>query len=366
MREGLALLAQMRVDCAAWSRVHYAPHGEVGRDRKDTNAVLRLQLAWALQREGTASDAPLLRFALEEEVKWREEDPWQGVGETLEILAACTAQLRDVQDVWMFVRAKRANFDTECGFDRRHVLAAGVAKTLDYLQSSDHPDREAAIALLLDEHGNPLFDEHDLNSWHRRRQGQMPYDADERLCIWFERAMAVGRVDIASYLVDERLRNGPRDLQTLQSRAFDLESLERWREAIDLRKECFALIDDGFDQAGEACRIARLERAAGDLDEAQRWLRQAAQWHAENVSWRQVGLGRMFVEECFTCAAALGVGRGNDMFVLADHFAKETPRLPLVALEAAVRASEVLRNPHLSRYKQRAAREARRIEKIIK
>jgi len=361
MTVGRELLAQMRVDVSAWSAVRYRPRGKVGRDRRDLNAMARRQLAWALQEDFQATDAPLLRFTLEEEVKWREEDPWQGVGETLEILGALTAKERDVRDVWLLARAKRANFDTACGFDLFHVFAAGIEKTIAYVQSSDHPARQEVLDVLLDEQGAAQCSDEDLQRWRDSRPGEMPRAAEQRGRVFFERALALGRKDIAGVLLDEQIRQGPRDANSIRSFAYDLESLERWSEASALRKEGFVSIEDLFDKAGEACSIARLERLAQNPEEGARWLQLAGDLHAKNISWREVGLGRMFVEECFRTAAALGAERGAELFVLGDGLARETPRLPLVALEAAVEAAVIIKSPRLAHYRQKRTREAKRI-----
>lgn len=363
MKVGRELLAQMRMDSSAWSAVRYRPRGKIGRDRRDLNAMTRMQLAWALQSDYQKTDGSLLRFALEEEVKWREEDPWQGVGETLEILGALTARERDVHDVWMFVRAKQANFDTACGFDLRFAFAAGVEKTIVYVRTSDHAERQTVLDVLLDEQGAPRCIEEEVRRRLDSRPDQLPRDPNQRSRVFFERAMSLGRRDIANHLLDEEIRQSSRDANAIRSFAYDLEALERWSEASALRKEAFAAIEDIFDKAGEACTIARLERAAKNPGEGERFLLFAAKLHAENISWREVGLGRMFVEECFRTATALGPERGATLFVLADGLAKETPRLPLVAWEAAVEAAEVVKSPRVSHYRRQRTREAKRIGK---
>lgn len=347
-----------------WSRIAYLSENDPQGSRRDAHARARLQVAWALERDFQPSDAPLLRFALDEEVKWRHEDPWQGIGETLEILAALTASLRDVQDVWVFARAKRANFDTHCGFDRRHICAAGMTKTLAYVQSSAHPEKESVLELFLDERGLPQFDDDEITSWLANRLEVQSLDAEQASRVWFERALALGRRDIASLLLDAQMQRGPQDASSLREYAGDLEALERWNEASVLRKARFDSIGETFDKAGEAQRIARLERLAQNAEEARHWLHIAGKLHAEHESWREVGLGRMFVEECFLCVVALGAERGIEMFSLAERFAKETPRLHLVALEAAVLAAETVKSPRLGVYRGRRTKEAKRIEKL--
>ena len=364
LQDGLELLAQMRSDRAAWSRIAYLPENDPQGSRRDAHDRARLQLAWALERDFQPSDAPLLRFALDEEVKWRHEDPWQGIGETLEILAELTASLRDVQDVWVLARAKRANFDTHCGFDRRHICAGGVTKTEAYVRSSDHPEKDSVLELFLDKQGLPQFDDDEVTSWLANRLDARTLDAEQASRVWFERALALGRKDIASQLLDTQMQRGPQDPSSLRGYASDLEALERFAEASVLCKARFDSIEDAFERAGEAQYIARLERWAKNPEEARHWLHIAGKLHAENETWREVGLGRMFVEECFLCVVALGAERGIEMFSLAERFAKETPRLPLVALEAAVLAAETVKSPRIGAYRRRRTTEAKRIEKL--
>lgn len=360
---GRELLAQMRIDPSAWSHVSYRPRGKVGHDRSDLNASSRMQLAWALQRDFLSSDGSLLRFALEEEVKWREEDPWQGVGETLEILGALTAQERDVRDVWLLVRAKRANFDTGCGFDVRHAFAAGVEKTILHIQTSDRSERQTLLDVLLDKQGAPRCSDEEVREWLDSRPDQLPPQQNRRARVFFERALSLGRRDMANFLLDEEIRQSDRDADSLRAFAYDLESLERWSEASALRKERLASIDDDFEEAGEACAIARLERLAKNPEEGERFLLIAGVLHGENDSWRELGLRRMFVEECFRTARVLDPERGAELFTYADSLARNTPRLPLVALEAAVEAAEVLKSPLVSYYRRQRRQERKRNEK---
>jgi hypothetical protein len=118
LEPGRELLRKVREDRAAWKLLKPAlsdsgPDGEIDRHERG-----RLQLAWALQYDARPEDGELLRHALEQEIAWREVSPFQGVGETLEILAWLVARERRVADVWLLARAKQANFDTSCGFDR--------------------------------------------------------------------------------------------------------------------------------------------------------------------------------------------------------------------------------------------------------
>jgi hypothetical protein len=274
-------------------------------------------------------------------------DPSQGSGETLEILAGLIVLQQDPKDVWILVRAKQANFDTGCGFDIQHLFAAGVATTLVYVRSSTHPKRDNALGVLLNEDGTPALQEQDVQAWLATMPVSLPTDSGERARVWFDRALDLGMVEAAQGFLNDWLQGRSRDPETLCSLAYHLELLERWQQASDTRKELFPQWQDPFEKAGAAREIARLERKAGKPCEAERWLVLAANLHAKDKSWTEIGLGREFVEECFRCAAALGVGKGESLFSMAVRFAKVTPRLAPVTLQAADEAAEIFRN---SRY----------------
>jgi len=360
LAEGLALLTRLRAQPAEWQRVAFTPRGKLGRGRADVHAGARLQLAWAIQHDSCPTDAALLRFALAEEVKWRAEDPGQGIGETLEILAGIVARERNVQNVWTLARAKRANFDAACGFDIEHAFAAGVAETLAYVRESAHPDRNQVLELL-----TPYVEAHGVTeelvaAWLLRAPGTLPTDRRQNADIWFDRALAIKRSDAARAFLDEWVEASSPSTETSRALVWKLEQLECWREASVARRQLFQQAQEPFDRASQACAIARAERLAGAPGLALAWLKTAASLHAEHPKWRELGLARQLVDECFRCAASLGVEDGKDAFALADKLAAATPRLHLDAFQAAVDAAEKTQSPRLRHYQAlRDAEQAR-------
>src|SRR5690606_38134715 len=199
---GRTLLREVRASREAWAL--FRPVVVDGpRGAHDERALDRMQLAWALQYDARPSDEELVRHVLEAEVEWRERDPWQGVGETLEIVAWLVARQRRVEDVWMLARAKAANFDTACGFDREHLLAAGVTRPLRYVRGSERPERDEVLALLLDEGGAPLYDQAEINAWHARRARTFQSSPDrEEPAVGIDRALAIGDRSTARLFLD--------------------------------------------------------------------------------------------------------------------------------------------------------------------
>ncbi len=334
LRRGRELLREARATRERWHRFSPAIVEHPERGRTDEHSLDRRELAWAREHDAQPSDGDLLRFALAAEVEWREQDPWQGIGETLEILAWLVARERCVEDVWVLARAKRANFDTACGFDREHLFAAGVRRTIDYVIGSDRPDRDDVLDELEDDDGAPWFDEADIDAWHARRASSFAPDP-AALEPWFSRALTVGDRAWARALLDRWSRGQARDASFLSALAYRLEDLEDFCAAADVRTERTALLTDAFDRASELCNVARAERRAGRADRALDVLRRLAEEHARHASWRELGLGRIFVDECFRTAIAVEPSLALAAFRLGDAQAESTPTLPLVTLEAA-------------------------------
>lgn len=246
-----------------------------------------MQLAWALQYDARPSDEELVRHVLEAEVEWRERDPWQGVGETLEIVAWLVARQRRVEDVWMLARAKAANFDTACGFDREHLLAAGVTQTLRYVRGSERPERDEVLALLLDEGGAPLYDQAEINAWHARRARTFQSSPDrEEPAVGIDRALAIGDRSSARLFLDAWSARQEPSAAFYGELASRWEELEGWGQAASARRERLARLDDSFARVGELCSLARAERRAGRPLDAFDALLRAAEEHTHIARWR--------------------------------------------------------------------------------
>ncbi|SDK12420.1 hypothetical protein SAMN04488074_104307 [Lentzea albidocapillata subsp. violacea] len=117
----------------------------------------------ALHRGHKPEDLPLLRFLAEQEALCRGNS--QGLGEQAALAGFLLAEHRRPEDVWRHFAIKRANFDTGCAYDVEHLLAAGVAATVDHVRASDHPDRDEVLELL-----DLSLDEDDLEDWFEHRR----------------------------------------------------------------------------------------------------------------------------------------------------------------------------------------------------
>ncbi|GCE09547.1 hypothetical protein [Dictyobacter aurantiacus] len=108
-----------------------APKNE---DGSDPHATLRAQVLKELQNTLSLKDRPLLRFLMEQEITCRKNDI-ETESDNIHLSGFLLFLLGQLEDVELLWKAKRASFDTWCGFDIQFLVGAGVSTTLIYLHS---------------------------------------------------------------------------------------------------------------------------------------------------------------------------------------------------------------------------------------
>lgn len=104
----------------------------------------RQQLLEGLIRLPGPVDVDFARFLLVQETRWHGH-AW-GFSHSIEIAALLVAEHRRVQDIWLLWEAVVRSFDTWGGFQPHSLLfAAGVARTIEYVSTSDHPQRSKLL-----------------------------------------------------------------------------------------------------------------------------------------------------------------------------------------------------------------------------
>ncbi|MFJ5231474.1 hypothetical protein ACIQBJ_16435 [Kitasatospora sp. NPDC088391] len=86
------------------------------------------------------------RYLLAQETE-RHRHSW-GFCHSIELAALLVAEERRVEDVWLLWNAICRSFDTWCGLPHHLLLAAGVARTVEYVGSSEHPQRDNLLGHL--------------------------------------------------------------------------------------------------------------------------------------------------------------------------------------------------------------------------
>lgn len=93
----------------------------------DKNYENRARLCYALSYDvcemSAADKKSLVRELFCEELKDRETNSFQGIGDNLEMLTSLLLELGEPSDSELFKRAKNANFDCACGYEPRVIKA---------------------------------------------------------------------------------------------------------------------------------------------------------------------------------------------------------------------------------------------------
>ncbi|MBU2664224.1 hypothetical protein KOI35_12045 [Actinoplanes bogorensis] len=365
MEAGERDLARMRASGTAWPELAYEQAtGDDGYDF-DRNAVARAQVLWALQYDRRPGDHALVRWLAEQEAVCRREAPFQGLTEETELAGLLLAEYRRPADVWLQWQLKRANFDTWCGYDIEHVVAAGADQTLSLVRASEHDHRTDILERLLDAEGRPALSDEDVAEWFEQQRLRFPPDpAAEDPLTWIARAQLIGDRALARDLIDRWAADRPRDQATVTQLRYELAAIGAFAEAAAAQRERLTFAEGAWDTASGWCELAELERRAGHHVAAWEALRTARRALDDVSGWTEVGLGRGYMAEMFQLAVAAPSEPAHEIFTAADAEAGSFPGLPLNTLRFAVEAAvNVGDEPRAEHYRQLAAAEQQRISR---
>ncbi len=239
-------LNRFRDDQSLWQELAWKK-SEDGKDYHDDNALKRTRVLYALQWDLQSSDEDLLRFLMEEEIKDRNADPFQGSSESLVAGGYLLASFKNPANVWLFVQAKSANFDTHCGFDYKHLLSAGVQATFDYIAQNKDPEHKAQ-ASRYQEYFDDYFpdlatcslSEDDIVSWHQYKQDDyLKVPSDEDTKYWLEVALEIDELPTAQKLVVQLETQSDESLDSLSDLKFYKEQVGDYAGATVIAQKIF-------------------------------------------------------------------------------------------------------------------------------
>ena len=103
---------------ADFSEVCYRAKTDKKYGTYDGNHINRYRILTGIRFiRDSAPYEELIRYLLVEEIKDRETNSFQGIGDALNLAVWLTKQFHKEEDAELFSRAKNANFDTACGFN---------------------------------------------------------------------------------------------------------------------------------------------------------------------------------------------------------------------------------------------------------
>ena len=138
----------------------------------DKNEKKRHQLLAGLQFDHQPSDERLVRYLLLQETKMHATAPMQGLSSSLQLNCHILSRYKNPKNVWLFVNAKNANFDTYCGLDYEYLVSAGITATYDYVAQTTTNRKDAFYTIAGISADNCHILPTELETWESNRQAQ--------------------------------------------------------------------------------------------------------------------------------------------------------------------------------------------------
>lgn len=297
------LLQYLRDDPRRWPELAYAPEPHPEWTRVDANAARRLGVLVCLQYDRRPEDHALVRYLFEQEVRAREDDPFQGESPALDLGAFLLAGYQRAADVPLLWRAKQANFDTWCGFDAHYLLAADQDAGLQLITTLPSETVESIAEML----GNApeAVGSEELEEWWRGKREEYPErEQDEDLQGLVQRAITLGAIEEGRRCLDRWEAAQPEDAASLSTLMYLRDSLGQPEEALQAARKLRDLARGNAWSYASSLRelskyLVRLQRHQEAWDVLQE-LRELLTQHPD---WMERGLARMVVEESFDLAA---------------------------------------------------------------
>lgn len=286
-------------------------------DFEDANYMKRYALVIELQYSCNSNDKELIKFLMEHEVESRMNDPYQGIGESLNILSYLLAKFREPENVWLFEKAKCANFDTYCGYDSEFIFSAGVEATCNYLENQSITEDHAYFFKNKD-NLREIYTESDIQKFFERMKQEFPDKKEEESTI----SLLTRAIEFEDYEEGERLfrlleNEGQLNAQALYYYAKDIKNYEK---AIYYQSKHLEKVEKTWDKVSSLRDIAILYCLSNDYNRAFETAKRWDEMLGELSSWKETGLGRMLTETWFDIC--LGLEAQNNRLLALISFEK--------------------------------------------
>jgi hypothetical protein len=217
-------LEKYRQNKQLWNDFTFTPVGDT-KNYLDLNAAKRNEAFIALQFDLQKADEAFLQYLFQEEIYDRQKDPFQGISSALRRGGYLLSTFKNPENVWLFLQAKTANFDTNCGFDWEFLVSAGIDETFDFVEKSDNSLKKTFFDYVNDS-STLLSEENHLLQWEKAYQETYPKERRETdYVFWMDIALSLNNLAQAKAILAKF------ETQNDSSKPF-LESLKYYKHAI--------------------------------------------------------------------------------------------------------------------------------------
>lgn len=325
------------------------------------NYAKRHALAIELQYNDISNDMELIRFLMENEVKSRENDPYQGIGDSLILISYLLSKFKNPENVWLFEKAKCANFDTYCGYDSEFMFSAGVEATCKYLESCQLTESNKYLYERKD-NLRDIFTEDHINKFIDRMRRRYPDNIKDETT----KSLLCRAIEFDDFVEGERLfrlfeKENSDDINSLYYYA---KNIKNYDKAIYYQTKLLKQAKNIRDKVSSLHNIASIYCLKNDFVSA---YKTAKKWNNKLIwfqDWKETGLGRTLTETWFDICIGFCQQNQNKLslhcFANGEKMIKRIKWTTYVIYEKALECSEKLGLPEKEDYYRRLKLEERK------
>lgn len=341
-----------------WKELSYSEAHSEDRGSYDRNEKSRYAALIELQYNFKKGDEQLIRFLFEQEIVARENDSFQGIGDALWLGAYLLAKFRKPEDIPLFHRAKFANFDTGCGFDREFIYCALREETEDYV-FKNYPEIYEDI--------KDCFSFLDMDAWWSHTSKRFPdSETEESLLELYQRNIYFENYDQAKSYLEQWKQREPESKQKENTLKYAYTELGEYAKAVEILKREIGEKETNWDRASYFRDLLSLYTKMKEPKEGLDVIKSINKEFKRFNDWRDVGLGRMAIHEAFEYALATeDLEIAKQSFKIAHSWFKKMKSIAYVGLEAGWKAAERCGFTWIAiMYKNLAIKERQRIDSM--
>lgn len=250
--------------------VQYSEYKDAQWGTRDANYLNRMRMAYYLLYAKT-DDENTIVYLFQEELKDRKSNSFQGIGNTLNVLASILRKYNhDGRYNVMLEEAKNANFDCACGYDKNYQMNddIGSLDLLDCIFLSQDLDYKDVMEVLVNKWKDSITDWTDANRTTLIRFNSFLGKEQENETIYkvlLENAVISGKTfnivsaynKVIRYYIDIcQFEIADSYLQKMITTT-DFKEVERIRLFGDVLEECFEIICGGVEAASDLWKWAK-------------------------------------------------------------------------------------------------------------
>jgi len=356
------VLKKYRNNNTKWLEASYKETKSESRGSHDKNEKTRYAIFLSLQYDLKDTDEELVRYLYKEEIKARENDDFQGIGESLWLASYLLSKFKNPKDILLFHNAKHANFDTACGFDREFIYITLRSETEDYIKNN-YPE------IFEDVEGDyeDMDLENNLDSWYKRLTKRFPdNEKDEHLLDLFERCIFFDDKLSARKYLEKWKSIEPESENKNSNLKYAYLDLGDYDKAVDLLIKELKTKETSWDIVSASTKVLKMYTKMKSSQKGFELIKSIDEELKKFDDWLNIGLGRILIHEAFEFSIAIDdIEITKQVFNIVDSWFKQMDNIAYVGLKAGLESAKTCGyDDMIKKYGDLAKKEKARIDGI--